>query len=50
MLGETDAAELLEALILGMVEDPLWSTFLSRLRRRTGADYTIGRASCRERV
>ncbi len=40
MLTDTDAEELLEPLIEGMVEDPLWSTFLARLRRRAGADYT----------
>jgi hypothetical protein len=27
-------------LIEGVTEDPVWSTFLDRLRRRTGADYT----------
>jgi DNA-binding CsgD family transcriptional regulator len=32
-------AELVEPLIEGMVEDPLWSTFLDRLRRRLRADY-----------
>lgn len=39
MLAQADAAELLEPLIEGMVEDPLWSTFIGRLRRRAGADY-----------
>lgn len=35
-----DLAGLVEPLIEGMVEDPVWSTFLDRLRQRTGADYT----------
>lgn len=39
MLAGEDAAQLLEPLIEGMVEDPLWSTFLTRLRRRVEADY-----------
>lgn len=39
MLSSDDAALLLEPLIEGMVEEPLWSTFLSRLRRRLRADY-----------
>lgn len=39
MLSSQDAAELLEPLIEGMVEDPLWSTFLHRLRARLRADY-----------
>lgn len=34
-----DAAELILPLIEGMVEDPLWSTFLARLRQRLRADY-----------
>lgn len=38
MTGE-DAADLIGPLIEGMVEDPLWSTFISRLRRRMKADY-----------
>ena len=40
MLAGPNAAELLEPLIEGMVEDPLWSTFLDRLRAMAGADYT----------
>ncbi|MFT3966499.1 MAG: helix-turn-helix transcriptional regulator [Sphingobium sp.] len=38
MIEDEDAA-LVRALIEGMVEEPLWSTFLSRLRARVGADY-----------
>jgi DNA-binding CsgD family transcriptional regulator len=34
-----DLADLVEPLIQGMVEDPVWSTFLERLRQRAGADY-----------
>jgi DNA-binding CsgD family transcriptional regulator len=34
-----DLADLVEPLIQGMVEDPVWCTFLDRLRRRAGADY-----------
>jgi DNA-binding CsgD family transcriptional regulator len=34
-----DLADLVEPLIQGMVEDPVWSTFLGRLRQRAGADY-----------
>jgi DNA-binding CsgD family transcriptional regulator len=40
MLSGEDAADLIEPLIDGMIEDPAWSSFLGRLRRRTGADYT----------
>ncbi|WP_205691936.1 helix-turn-helix transcriptional regulator [Caulobacter soli] len=39
MLSGDDAANLIEPLIAGMVEDPPWSTFILRLRRRVGADY-----------
>ena len=39
MLSAEDAADLIAPLIEGMVEDPLWSTFLERLRRRMDADY-----------
>ena len=39
MLSGTDAVELIEPLVTGLVEDPLWSTFLARLRARLGADY-----------
>ena len=39
MLSGDDAAILIEPLIAGMVEDPPWSTFIPRLRRRAGADY-----------
>lgn len=34
-----DLGDLIEPLIEGMVEDPLWSTFLERLRLRLAADY-----------
>jgi DNA-binding CsgD family transcriptional regulator len=34
-----ELGELVEPLIEGMVEDPLWSTFLDRLRARLRADY-----------
>lgn len=37
-MNEEDAA-LIEALIAGIVEEPLWSTFLGRLRSRLRADY-----------
>ena len=40
MLSGADAEELIQPLIEGVTEDPVWSTFLDRLRRRTGADYT----------
>lgn len=39
MLTGDDPVELIEPLIGGMVEDPLWSTFLARLRHRTASDY-----------
>ena len=39
MLDGSDAQGLVEPLISGLVEDPLWSRFLERLRTRTGADY-----------
>jgi DNA-binding CsgD family transcriptional regulator len=39
MLAPEDAEELLQPLIEGMVEDPLWSTFVDRLRNRMTADY-----------
>ena len=39
VLTGDDAANLIEPLIAGMVEDPPWSTFLLRLRRRMKADY-----------
>jgi DNA-binding CsgD family transcriptional regulator len=39
MLTGDDAADLIEPLIAGMVEDPPWSTFMARLRRRLRADY-----------
>lgn len=39
MLDAEDAADLLEPLIEGMVEDPVWSTFITRLRHRLEADY-----------
>jgi DNA-binding CsgD family transcriptional regulator len=39
MMTSDDAADLIEPLIEGMVEDPLWSTFIGRLRRRMKADY-----------
>jgi DNA-binding CsgD family transcriptional regulator len=39
MLTGDDAADLVEPLIAGMVEDPPWSTFMARLRRRMRADY-----------
>ena len=39
VLTGDDAANLVEPLIAGMVEDPPWSTFILRLRRRTKADY-----------
>lgn len=39
MMTGDDATDLIEPLIAGMVEDPLWSTFIGRLRRRLKADY-----------
>lgn len=39
MLGQGDAAALLGPLVEGIVEDPLWSSFLARLLARLGADY-----------
>ncbi|MET0241388.1 MAG: hypothetical protein ABW184_15965, partial [Sphingobium sp.] len=39
MMDEEDAG-LIRSLIEGMVEEPLWSTFIHRLRARIGADYT----------
>lgn len=39
MTSEAPAGDLIEPLIGGLVEDPLWSTFLERLRGRLGADY-----------
>lgn len=39
MTGEALAAELIAPLIEGIVEAPLWSGFLARLRARTAADY-----------
>jgi DNA-binding CsgD family transcriptional regulator len=39
MLLERDAEDLIQPLIEGVVEDPVWSTFLDRLRLRTAADY-----------
>lgn len=39
MLTGADAAELVGPLIEGIAEDPLWSTFLARLRARLRADY-----------
>lgn len=39
VLSGEDAADLIEPLIAGMVEDPPWSTFILRLRRRAKADY-----------
>jgi len=39
MLTGEDAADLVEPLITGMVEDPPWSTFMGRLRRSLRADY-----------
>lgn len=39
MPGTEDAADLVAPLIEGIVEDPLWSSFLERLRLRTRADY-----------
>ncbi len=39
MRSHEDAIELIEPLIEGMTEDPLWSTFLDRLRLKTQADY-----------
>lgn len=39
VLTGDDAANLIEPLISGMVEDPPWSTFILRLRRRAKADY-----------
>ncbi|MET0365912.1 MAG: helix-turn-helix transcriptional regulator [Sphingobium sp.] len=39
MIQAEDAA-LIQALIEGMVEEPLWSTFIARLRARIRADYT----------
>ena len=40
VLTGDDAANLIEPLIAGMVEDPPWSTFILRLRRRMKADYS----------
>ena len=39
MVEGGDSACLIEALISGMVEEPLWSGFLTQLRERTEADY-----------
>lgn len=39
MLHGSDAAELVRPLIEGIGEDPPWSSFLARLRRRLQADY-----------
>lgn len=39
LITREDETELLAALHEGMFEDPLWSTFLDRLRKRVGADY-----------
>ena len=38
-LSRTDETDLVTAVHEGPFEQPLWSTFLSRLRRRTRADY-----------
>lgn len=39
MLSAQDAADLVEPLIEGIIEEPLWSTFIGRLRHRIRADY-----------
>ena len=39
MACDRDLNGLIEPLISGLVEDPLWSTFLAALRERTCADY-----------
>ena len=39
MLSGQDAAELVEPLIAGLVENPPWSVFLHRLKDRVAADY-----------
>ena len=39
MLNGEDAAELVGPLVEGILEDPLWATFLGRLRLRLRADY-----------
>ncbi|MCI4592296.1 hypothetical protein MOK15_19655 [Sphingobium sp. BYY-5] len=39
MVGTENAVRLLEPLISGIVENPLWSTFLKRLQDASGADY-----------
>ncbi|HEX7852755.1 MAG TPA: helix-turn-helix transcriptional regulator [Sphingobium sp.] len=39
MMFEAEDAALIQSLIEGMVEEPLWSTFIARLRARMGADY-----------
>lgn len=39
MLGQGDAAALIGPLVEGIVEDPLWSSFLARLLARLRADY-----------
>ncbi len=36
---EADDAALIQSLIEGMVEEPLWTSFIARLRERIGADY-----------
>ncbi|MCB2076640.1 MAG: helix-turn-helix transcriptional regulator [Novosphingobium sp.] len=38
--AETDPSDLVQPLIDGMFEDPMWSTFLGRLRVLADADYT----------
>jgi len=39
MVDGDEAQDLIEPLISGLAEDPLWSTFLERLLRRARADY-----------
>lgn len=38
-MWNADDVALIQSLIEGMVEEPLWSTFIARLRARIGADY-----------
>ncbi|MCE7795465.1 helix-turn-helix transcriptional regulator [Sphingobium sufflavum] len=39
-MWQAEDAALIQSLIEGMVEEPLWSSFIDRLRARIGADYT----------
>jgi DNA-binding CsgD family transcriptional regulator len=41
LAARRDEAELIEALLEGVFETPLWTTFLDRLRQATGAEHAI---------